>query len=227
MNQTQLAAFGAYCDLLIERSLRVNLTAIKDERGIVIKHFVDSLCAAAYVPELADAVRAGGGSERVRLIDIGAGAGFPGIPLKILLGDELSVTMLDSVGKKINFMNEVTGLLGLADCEAIHIRAEDASRRDDLHRRFSFATARALAPLPKIIEYCLPFLQPGGLLIAMKGRRETTEAELESSGTLIKNSYCKILRVTSYKLETADYFDAGYGSADYYDRTLVIIKREK
>ena len=127
--------------------------------------------------------RSGSGSARASgsittLVDIGSGAGFPGIPLKILYGDILQVTLIESVRKKVDFMNEIITALKLKGCEAIHIRAEDAPRRDELRERFDFATARALAPMPKLLEYAMPLLRCGGMLIAMKGKSESALKEL-------------------------------------------------
>ena len=243
LSGAQLEAFSAFGDLLIARSRYVNLTAITDERGIVIKHFLDSLCVAAYTPGLAAIPSAAGvidadsghsaagvadfdgghsaagvadfdgghsaagvadfdgghstagvvdsacllnrrGAGPYSLIDIGAGAGFPGIPLKILFGDKLRVTLIDSVRKKVDFMNHSISILGLNDCDAIHIRAEDAALRDNLRGQFDFATARALAALPRIYDYASPLLRSGGILIAMKGRREAVDRELSMQHNL-------------------------------------------
>ncbi|MCL2059311.1 MAG: 16S rRNA (guanine(527)-N(7))-methyltransferase RsmG [Oscillospiraceae bacterium] len=221
LDQSQLGAFSAFGDLLIERGKYMNLTSIKDEYGIVVKHFLDSLSPAVHVRELArllgegsgdsgdgggdrggceygdsddgsgwgDGVSDfGGGSDRGRdssspaaLIDIGAGAGFPGIPLKILYSDKLDVTFIDSVGKKVNFINEAISVLGLSDCAAHHARAEDAARDAGLRGRFDFAASRAVADIHKIYDYSMPFLRDGGIMIAMKGRRKTVEKELAAT----------------------------------------------
>ena len=215
LSDAQLGVFSAFGDLLVKRSAHVNLTAIKDEHGIVIKHFLDSLSPAVYVPELARLRSGGGGGDGggddgegdggcgkgddhpgpssgsgndgeggggmdsvAALIDIGTGAGFPGIPLKILYGEKLRVILIDSVRKKVDFINEAISVLGLDNCEALHIRAEDAARREDLRERFDFATARALAPLPKVYGYAMPFLRNGGIMIGFKGKRVSTLSEM-------------------------------------------------
>ena len=259
----QLGAFDAFADLLIEKNRHVNLTAISDEPGIVVRHFMDSLSVAVYIHELAETIgtRAGGlehpcadagGPEHTgtdaggpehpgadaghaaetgrphasagkrppaRLADVGSGAGFPGIPLKILYGDALDVTLIESTGKKVNFMNEAVEMLGLNRCKAVHARAEDAARRDGMRGQFGFATARALAPLPTALGYCLPLLARGGILIAMKGRRETAEKELSQAERQMAKLGGRLSRTVSFALE------APGPDPVQYERTLVIIER--
>jgi 16S rRNA (guanine527-N7)-methyltransferase len=207
LGRTRLETFGKFGDLLTESNRKFNLTAIADEWEIAAKHFADSLCLAAHVRELRtlwDAGESGGASAArgaAALLDVGAGGGFPGIPLKILLGGALSVTLLDSVGKKAAFMNEAAAALGLCGCAALHARAEDAARRAEMRERFRFVTARALAPLPVLLEYCLPCVVPGGMFIAMKGRRENAERELAQSRKALALLGGRLLRVTEYELE--------------------------
>ena len=146
-----------YAQLLVEWNGKMNLTAITDPQGIVFKHFVDSLL-------LLKAVELPQGSS---LIDVGAGAGFPSMPVKIARPD-LAVTMLDSLQKRLTFLEEVSRQLEL-DCTFIHARAEDGGREKKLRERFDFATARAVAHLRELAEYCLPYVKVGGYFVALKG----------------------------------------------------------
>ncbi len=146
----------AYAALLVEWNQKMNLTAITDPTDLVIKHFVDSLSAAKGLPE-----------GEFSLIDVGTGAGFPGVPLA-LLREDCHLTLLDSLQKRLTFLETVCRELGLpATC--IHARAEEGGRRTELRERFDVATARAVASLPVLCEYCLPYLRVGGRFIAMKG----------------------------------------------------------
>ena len=138
--------------------------------------------------------------EIKRLVDVGAGAGFPGIPLKILFGEYLSVTLIDSIGKKADFLNELIDLLKLKGCCAIHARAEEAVGRPGMGGGFDFATARAVASLPDLLGYCMPFLTPGGVFIAMKGRLAATEQELAKPQwrRAIGKHNCVLRAITQY-----------------------------
>lgn len=156
--------FLLYAALLREWNEKINLTAITDDEGVAVRHFLDSLTLLPDVCQ-AQATRPG---QRISLIDVGTGAGFPGIPLKIACPD-LDVVLLDSLAKRVRFLEQVIADLGLQGIRAIHGRAEDAARRKDLRECFDFATARAVAPLPVLCEYCLPFVRPGGMFLAMKG----------------------------------------------------------
>lgn len=162
-------------ELLEQRLLRwnthVNLTAITEEDEIAVKHFTDSLTVlgAAQIPEGA------------RVIDVGCGAGFPGLPMLIARPD-LDVTFLDSVGKKLGFIKDVlnvTGLLG----QTLHARAEDVSRDPQYREQFDLAVSRAVAPLNILAEYAMPLVRPGGTFIAMKGAQD--EAELGSNAVKV------------------------------------------
>lgn len=163
----QIEKFSMYADLLVEWNEKVNLTAITDPEGIVIMHFLDSLSIVPFIP-----------GEAKNLIDIGTGAGFPGIPLKIILG-HLEVTLLDSLDKRVKFLNEICNSLALKNIMSVHGRAEDFGINKDYRERFDIVTARAVANLPVLLEYCLPFVKTGGLFIAMKG--PDAEAELKES----------------------------------------------
>lgn len=165
----QAELFLKYYQLLIEWNEKFNLTAITQFEDVVIKHFVDS-CAGAYL------IRQG-----AMLCDVGSGAGFPALPLKIIRAD-LQVTMMDSVNKKVTFLNMVAAELGLTDCIGLHIRAEDAAR--GAHRaKYDCVTARAVAPLNSLCEYALPLVKTGGVFMAYKG---DAREEIRSSANAIK-----------------------------------------
>ncbi len=143
--------------LLLEKNRVMNLTAITDPADVATLHMLD--CAALLTC---------GAFAGKTLIDVGTGAGFPGVPLKIL-EPTLSVTLLDALGKRVDWLNETAAALELKDIAAVHGRAEEAGRDPALRERFDFATARAVAELRVLCELCLPFVRPGGFFLAMKG----------------------------------------------------------
>ena len=163
--ESQLEAFNRYYELLIEWNEKINLTAITAPKEVAIKHIVDSL--SCYRAELF--------KDGASLVDVGTGAGFPGLPLKIFC-PSLKLTLLDSLNKRIKFLQLVVDELGLKDVEAVHARSEEAARNKKYREQFDLATARAVARLPIICEYCLPFVKPGGTFIALKGRQYEEEA---------------------------------------------------
>ncbi len=159
--------FSVYARLLVEWNEKMNLTAITDPAGIAVKHFADSLAASPLLPE-----------GTFSLIDVGTGAGFPGVPLALLRND-CRLTLLDSLNKRLVFLETLCRELGLP-VTLVHARAEEGGRSPDWRERFDVATARAVAALPVLCEYCLPFVRPGGRFIALKGRdgdREKSAAE--------------------------------------------------
>lgn len=167
LDPSQEARFEAYYRLLAEWNERVNLTAIIEYGEVQLKHFLDSLTAAPLVRDRA---------ENARLIDVGAGAGLPGAPLAIVF-PYLRVTLLEATGKKVRFLDELVRELPIENATALKGRAEELAH-DPTHReQYDFAVARALADMRTLVEYCLPFVKPGGSLIAYKG----VEAEAETS----------------------------------------------
>lgn len=161
LTEKQLEQFETYYKMLIQANAVMNLTAITEEDEVAVKHFEDSLTVLPLLDRFHAATCA----------DIGTGAGFPGIPLKIAR-PELSVTLIDSLEKRVGFLHTVIEALGLSGITAIHARAEDAGREEALRSRFDVAVARAVAPMNILSEYCLPFVRPGGHFIAMKGPSE-------------------------------------------------------
>lgn len=161
-----LEKLDIYARLLVEWNEKMNLTAITDPQGIAVKHFADSLTAASLMP-----------TGAFSLIDVGTGAGFPGVPLALYRPD-CRLTLLDSLNKRLTFLDTVCREVEL-DATLIHARAEEGGRNPDLREKYDVACARAVANLPVLSEYCLPFVKVGGRFIALKGPdadRERAEA---------------------------------------------------
>ena len=172
LNDTQLLQFEAYYLELADWNQRMNLTSVIDHDEVQVKHFLDSLTL----------LRALDGRMRsdARLVDVGAGAGFPGLPLKLACPD-IRLTLLESTGKKANFLRHVVETLGLPDVEVLTGRAEELAHRQELRGDFDVTLARGLARLPTMLEYTLPFTRRGGVVAAWKHGGERLEAELESA----------------------------------------------
>jgi 16S rRNA (guanine527-N7)-methyltransferase len=170
LTDKQLEQFANYYDLLIEMNRVMNLTSITDYDEVYVKHFYDSLVLGKYFQ-----------MEKVKsIIDVGTGAGFPGIPLKIAY-PHLRLVLLDSLKKRVNFLEDVVKKLELQDVRCVHGRAEEWGRKKGYRESFDLVTARAVAKLSVLAEYCLPFARVGGWMIAMKGAdvaQEVSEAEL-------------------------------------------------
>ncbi len=163
LTDTMCDQFDRYAQLLVEWNQKMNLTAIVEPDDIVLKHFADSLTALPLLPK----------REGLSLIDVGTGAGFPGVALAIARPD-LRLTLLDSLNKRLTFLQEVCRELGLS-AQTVHARAEEGGRDETLREAFDVAIARAVAALPVLSEYCLPFVRTGGVFLAMKGPESDEE----------------------------------------------------
>ena len=167
LSVAQLAQFAEYTRLLADGNRRANLTAITDPDAVQVRHYLDSLTAVLALRDWPDGMR---------VMDLGAGAGFPGIPLKIVYPN-IKLTLADSVGKKTAFLQDLTARLGLDDVAIQTARAEDLGRAADCRSRFDVVLARGVARMPTLIEYALPLCRVGGRLIAWKGQDGPAEAQ--------------------------------------------------
>ncbi len=195
--------FKAYSALLKEWNEKMNLTAVTDDDGISVKHFLDSILPLAHI-DLKDGAS---------VADIGTGAGFPGIPFKIVRSD-ISLTLIDSLNKRITFLNEVIKSLDLEDVQTFHGRAEDMGKTKDFRERFDMVVSRAVANLRVLSEYCLPFVKVGGSFVALKS--ENTQEEIKEAEEIIKALGGKIESVIEARLPKSDIV-----------RNLIVIKKEK
>ncbi len=203
LNEFQLKQFMRYYALLVEWNSFMNLTAITEYDEVCMKHFLDSL-------SLCKALDC---TQELTVIDVGTGAGFPGIPLKIAFPN-LSITLLDSLGKRVNFLKEVIGALGLEGIEAIHGRAEDYAKPNMLREQFDVCVSRAVANLSSLSEYCIPYVKVGGLFISYKSEKLAEEkAADEHAVSLLGGEF----------LEQVEFF---LPNSDIY-RNLVVIKKGK
>ena len=201
LKEEQNKQFFDYMNLLIEKNKVMNLTGITDPKEIILKHFVDSLTTLQYI------------NENDTVIDIGTGAGFPGIPLKIAK-ETLEITLLDSLNKRINFLNEVIEKDNLKKIETIHGRAEDYGQNIEYRECYDIAVSRAVAPLNILLEYMLPFVKVGGECICMKGSNCDEEIEIAKNAITILGG--KVEKIEKFSLPNSD-----------NNRTILIIKKLK
>ena len=199
LDETALERFDTYGRLLAEWNEKINLTAITDPEGIALKHFADSLSVLKYC-EI---------GESASLIDVGTGAGFPGLALLIARPD-IKLTLLDSTKKKLIVIEDILANIGLS-ATLLHSRAEEAGQKGEYREKFDFATARAVANLRELSEYCLPFVKKGGSFISMKAAK----ADEEISGAK------KAIAVLGGKIEKAESFLLGEAG----ERNIIMIKK--
>ena len=200
-NDKQLEQFFEYMNLLIEWNEKINLTAITDPKEIIIKHFIDSLTINKYI------------EKGNKIVDVGTGAGFPGIPIKIYR-PEVEVTLVDSLNKRINFLNEVIKELNLKNIETVHARAEEFGRNKKYRQKFDVATSRAVANLSTLSEYMIPLVKINGRCICMKGKE--IKEELKDSLNAIKVLGGKVENVEEFELADND-----------INRSIIYILKEK
>lgn len=194
LTAAQLAQFQLYYEQLVDWNTRINLTSIIEYEAVQIRHFLDSLTLAS--PRLRGDVKPFD-LANASLIDIGAGAGFPGLPLKIVY-PKLRLTMSDSVGKKVNFLKQVAQALGFDDVRVITNRAEELGQNSTYRQKFDVATGRAVAVLPILAEYCLPLCKVGGIFIAPK--KGDLSAEIASADTAFKKLGGKLRTTPAFDL---------------------------
>lgn len=198
MSDKMVSDFYLYMNNLIEWNDKINLTAIKSEKDIIIKHFIDSIVINKYV-------------EGNKLLDIGAGAGFPGIPIKIV-NENIEINLIDAVNKKVNFMNDSIEKLNLKNIKAMHVRAEEMAHEKIYRESYDVVTSRAVSNMTTLVEYMLPFVKVGGKCLCLKG--PNCEDEINSSKNAIKKLGGQIDNIVEYKIEDND-------------RCLVIIRKIK
>ena len=182
LTENQYEQFQKYFELLAEWNEKMNLTAITDESGVALKHFADSLSLLNFVDI----------PQNSSLADVGTGAGFPGVVLKIARPD-IKITLIDSLNKRLVFLGEVCAQLGI-EAELIHSRAEDGARDEKLRENFDFAVSRAVARMNVLSEYCLPYVKVGGAFCAMKGAQANEEFKeslnaINTLGGKLENKY--------------------------------------
>lgn len=203
LSEEQIAAFSRYSELLIEWNQKFNLTAIKEKREIFIKHFLDSLTCFKILPRSGD----------YSLIDLGTGAGFPGIPLKIV-NPGIRLTLSDSIGKKVDFCEIAVKELSLADVKTVHARAEDLGQDVDFRENFNWSVARAVADLSVLTEYLLPLTRVGGHSLVMKGADIQQEVERAKGALSLLGG--RIIKIEPFSLPE----NSG-------ERTLLLIEKVK
>lgn len=201
LEEKQINQFYTYMNLLLEWNEKINLTAITNPEEIILKHFIDSMTIAKYI------------DKNLRLIDVGTGAGFPGIPLKIIRED-IEITLLDSLNKRVNFLNEVINQLGLTKIQTIHSRVEDFGQDKKYREKFDCATSRAVANLATLAEYLMPLVKSNGVCISMKG--SNVEEEIQESK--------KAISVLGGKIENREEFQLPKSNID---RNIIIIRKIK
>ncbi|MDD6848132.1 MAG: 16S rRNA (guanine(527)-N(7))-methyltransferase RsmG [Oscillospiraceae bacterium] len=199
ISHTQLSQFERYFNLLVEWNSKINLTRITQPEEVAVKHFADSLTLLKYVDVKTNA----------RLVDVGTGAGFPGIPIKIMRPD-INLTLLDSLNKRLVFLEEVCNSIGI-DAEFVHTRAEQGGADGDFREKFDVVTSRAVARLNTLSEYCIPYVKTGGTFVAMKGPE--LQEELKESQNAVKVLGGEVENVWEFSLP------------DDSRRTIVAIKK--
>lgn len=221
INENQLELFQIYYENLVETNKIHNLTAITDQKDVIIKHFLDSVIITNYLREIEekniksqDIIQITNQTEDknihsencLKIIDIGCGAGFPSIPLKIM-NKNLSITAIDSVGKKIDFVNDTIKKLKLQDrFTSLHTRIEDLANKADFRENFDIVVSRAVAPLNIILEYSAPFLKNGGYIYSYKGSNYQEELKLsENAMKVLDCTLEKVLQFDIPEMETSRY----------------------
>lgn len=197
LDQTALDRFDTYAELLVEWNGKMNLTAITEPEEIEVKHFLDCLMLPKYFDL--------GNTKTV--IDVGAGAGFPSVPL-LIYNPDLCLTMMDAINKRLTFLDTAIHAIGL-EANLVHARAEDSGQDKNYREMFDLATARAVAPMNVLAEYCLPFVKVGGYFVALKGSNDDTEQAKEAIATLGG----EVVSNVSYKLNGTE------------PRSIVVVKK--
>ncbi len=200
VKENQIKQFYNYMIGIIEWNTKINVTAITDEKMFIVKHFIDSLTINKYV------------ESSNSLIDIGTGAGFPGIPLKII-NPNTKITLIDSINKKLNIIRDLSSKINLEKLEIIHSRAEDLAQKKEYREMYDIATTRAVSNISTIVEYMLPFVKVNGLAICMKG--PNFKEELDDAQ--------KAIEILGGKIEKIESLNVG----EELERNIIIIRKVK
>lgn len=200
IDENSISKLYEYMKNVLEWNEKINVTAIKNEKDFIYKHYIDSLLINEYI------------KENSKVIDIGTGGGFPGIPVKIV-NDSISITLIDSVNKKLNVIRESIKNLHINNVEIIHTRAEDLYKKKEYFEQYDVATTRAVSNFKNIATYMLPFLKKGGIAICMKG--PNYKEELEDAINEIKKYGGEVSEIKNYNINTE------------YERNIIIIKKVK
>lgn len=193
LTDEQIDQFQKYYEMLVETNKVMNLTAITELDEVIVKHFLDSIALAGVYEEIKN--------ENIHILDLGTGAGFPGIPLKIAFPN-LKITLMDSLNKRVKFLQTVIDELKLSDIEAIHGRAEEMARKVEHRQQYDLCVSRAVANLATLNEYCLPFIKVGGKFISYKA--SDIEEELEEGKNAIHVLGGKLTVVKKLELPDSD-----------------------
>ncbi len=219
LSDEQLKQFSIFYDYMIEMNQVMNLTSITEEDEVILKHFYDSMSVIKYYDF----------HDQINVIDVGTGAGFPGIPLAILLPN-VQFTLMDSLNKRITFLNEVVKKCGLKNVECIHSRAEELAKDGDYRENYDVCVSRAVANLSVLLEYCIPFIKKGGKFISYKSI--SSEEELTDSKNAQNKLCCKLKENISFELPDTDIkrnfliFEKFDHTADKYPRNNGIPRKK-
>ena len=205
LSEKQLEQFYDYFQFLVEKNKVMNLTGITEYEEVIQKHFLDSLSLIRVIPDIA--------SQELTVIDLGTGAGFPGLPLKIAF-PELEITLMDSLNKRILFLQEVINALDLKKVSAVHGRAEEMASNAAHRQQYDLCVSRAVSNLAVLTEYCLPFVKKGGLFVSYKSA--DSDAEIQEGKKAISILGGKLTSVDKFQLPDSD-----------LGRALVCIKKTK
>lgn len=202
LNKNQLEKFELYKNMLVEWNKKINLTAITDDYAVIMKHFIDCLEIVKYI------------NEDKNIIDVGTGAGFPGIVIAIYFENKVNITLLDSLNKRLEFLEEVKKNLSLNNIKLVHARAEEYAHNEEYREMFDIVVSRAVAPLNILLEYDIPYIKKGGKALLLKGSNVNNEVEEAKN----------VFGILNCKLECIKEYNYLYNNEQYTRNILIINK---